>query len=64
MSELCCPTCEEAKPGCCCECGRELTPDELVLAPDPWEEELGGPDLILKDHLMCCDCAAMSARDI
>ena len=62
MSELCCPTCEDAKPGCCCDCGRELTPDELVLAPDPWEEELGTG--ILKDHLRCNDCREMSARDI
>lgn len=65
MTELCCPTCEDAKPGCCCDCGRELTADELHLLPDPYEDELGaGGDGILRDHLQCDDCREISARDI
>lgn len=71
MTELCCPTCDSAMPGCCCACNRELTSDELRLAPDPWEEELGpgittrqGEPFLLKDHLQCSDCREMSARHI
>ena len=58
---LTCPTCEGAKPGCCCQCKDPIDDGEYQLLPCPWADETSGNDSL---HLRCSGCREQAARDI
>jgi hypothetical protein len=48
-----CPTCEGAKRGNCCSCGKHIPLEKQNLSPNPYSNEINDDDRL---HLICADC--------
>ncbi len=53
LESVVCPTCPDAKPGCCCTCERPIPEGDQELAPDPFAAMAHGDNT---PHLLCSNC--------